>query len=105
VYLSIGTELGLIGLALWLGVLGVGVGGAIFDRMTPAELRPWRLALGALFVMWLVIGVSAPLSASYESLIIWLWAAVIVGADRRFYVPAYEPRRAPVRHSSRDRSG
>jgi O-antigen ligase len=101
VYLSIATELGLIGLALWLLVLFVGVGGAVFDRMTPSELRPWQIALGALFVMWLAIGISAPLSASFESFIIWLWAAVIVGADRRFFVPAYQPRRAPIRHLAR----
>ncbi len=82
VYASIATELGLVGLALWLLVLFIGVGGAVISRRVAPELRPWQIALGSIFVLWLVAGITSPLAASFQSLIIWLWAAVIVGAQR-----------------------
>jgi O-antigen ligase len=81
VYLSIATDLGLIGLALWLVILLVGVGKAIFSRRAPPVMRPWRVALGALFVMWLVAGATSPLGTPFQSLIIWIWAAVIVATE------------------------
>jgi O-antigen ligase len=80
VYASIATELGLVGLTLWLVVLCWGVGGAVFDTGADPEVRPWRIALGSIFVLWLVAGLSSPLAASFQSQIIWLWAAVIVGS-------------------------
>ena len=82
VYASIATELGLVGLALWMLVLFIGVGGAVLSRRVAPELRPWQIALGSILVLWLVAAISSPLAASFQSLIIWLWAAVIVGAQR-----------------------
>jgi putative inorganic carbon (HCO3(-)) transporter len=81
VYLSIATDLGLIGLALWLPILLVGVGKAVFSRRAPPAMRPWRVALGALFTMWLVAALTSPISGSFQGLIIWLWAAVIVSSE------------------------
>lgn len=83
VYLSIATDLGLIGLALWLAILLVGIGKAIFSRRAPPSMRPWRIALAALFAEWLVAAVSSPISDSFQVLIIWLWAAIIVSTERR----------------------
>jgi putative inorganic carbon (HCO3(-)) transporter len=82
VYLAIATDLGLVGITLWLLILLCGIGGAIFSRRAPPEMRAWQIALGSLLIMWLVVGVSAPLAASFESLVIYLWAAVIIGAQR-----------------------
>ena len=42
VYYSIATDLGLVGLTLWLLILVWCVGGAIFDRGVPPDVRPWR---------------------------------------------------------------
>jgi putative inorganic carbon (hco3(-)) transporter len=81
VYGSIATELGLVGLALWLWVLFWGVGGAIVSRRVGPEMRPFQVALGAIFLLWLIAGISSPLESSFQSVIIWLWAAVIVGAE------------------------
>jgi hypothetical protein len=47
-------------------------------------MRPWRIALGALFVQWLVAALTSPISDSFQVLIIWLWAAVILGAETRW---------------------
>lgn len=82
VYASIATELGLVGLALWILVLFGGVGGAVLSRRVAPDVRSWQVALGSIFVLWLVAGISSPLAASFQSLIVWLWAAVIVGAQR-----------------------
>ncbi len=78
VYFSIATELGLVGLALWLLILLAGVGGAVLERGPPG-LLPWRLGLGSLFVLWLAAGTASPLAASFQSLVLWLWAAVVIG--------------------------
>jgi O-antigen ligase len=83
VYASIAAELGLIGLALWLAVLFGGVGGAVVSGRAPPDVRPWRIALGSIFVLWLAAGLSSPLGTSFQSTIIWLWAAVVVGAGLR----------------------
>jgi O-antigen ligase len=84
VYLSIAADLGLVGLTLWLVILLVGIGKAIFSRRAPPAMRPWRIALGALFVQWLVAALTSPISDSFQVLIIWLWAAVILGAETRW---------------------
>jgi hypothetical protein len=101
VYLSIAVDLGLIGFALWGCILLVGVGKAIFSRRAPPDVRPLRITLGALFGMWLAAGLTSPLGSSFQSLIIWLWAAVIVGGEwqaSRQPVPA--GRKSPVFHGT-----
>jgi O-antigen ligase len=90
VYGSIATELGLVGLTLWMFILFAGVGGAALSRRAPPELRPWRIALGSLFLLWLSAGISSPLATSFQSLIVWLWAAVIVGAEIPRLAPALQ---------------
>lgn len=79
-YLANAVELGLLGASLWLLVMLVGLGGTVLRRGPPA-IRPWRVALGALFLLWLVVAVASPLLASFQSLVLWLWAAVVVASD------------------------
>lgn len=83
VYLSIATDLGLVGLALWLIILLVGIGKSVFSRRAPPEMRPWRIALGALFLEWLIAALTSPISGSFQVMIIWLWAAIIVSTERQ----------------------
>jgi putative inorganic carbon (hco3(-)) transporter len=78
-YLANAVELGLVGGTLWLAVLLLGIGGAIFKR-GPPELVPWRIGLGALLALWLVVANTSPLRGAYQSLLLWVWAAAIVGA-------------------------
>jgi len=79
-YLANAAELGLVGASLWLLVLLVGLGGTVVGR-GPPPMRAWRVALGALFFLWLVVAVASPLLASFQTLVLWLWAAVIVASE------------------------
>jgi hypothetical protein len=45
--------------------------------------------------MWLVAGFTSPLSGQFQSLIIWLWAAIIVSTERASRVPREPPTFAP----------
>ncbi len=81
VYASIAAELGLVGLALWLTILLVCVGGAAFSRRGPPDLRPWKIALGSLLLLWLIAAISTPLASNFQSLVIWIWAAVVAGGE------------------------
>lgn len=77
-YLSYAVELGLVGLALWLGSLLWGVGGAIFAPST-ASLRPWKLGLLAVTVFFLVVAVFDPQPQPFPELLLWSWAGVALG--------------------------
>jgi O-antigen ligase len=68
------VELGLPGLTLWaLGVL-LGVGGAMVSR-GPPDLGPWRVALLALFLMFIVVANAVP-PTLFSNLSLWLFAGV-----------------------------
>jgi putative inorganic carbon (hco3(-)) transporter len=70
------VELGLIGATLWgLGLL-TGVGGALLAR-GPPELRPWRVGLLAVAIIFAVVANSVPPTA-FMNLSLWLWAGVVV---------------------------
>ncbi len=75
VFLSNAAELGLVGAALWLLALLLGVGGAILVR-GPPDLHPWRIALVAVAVMWLVVANLVPLTQAFPNQFLWLIAGV-----------------------------
>lgn len=79
VFLANLVEIGLVGTVLWLLTLLGGVGGAILTR-GPPEIDAWRVALAALFIVWLVVATASPLTGSFQSLVIWTFAAVIVAS-------------------------
>jgi putative inorganic carbon (HCO3(-)) transporter len=85
-YLANAVELGLVGAGLWLLVMLVGLGGTIIRRGPPA-VRPWRIALGALFFLWLGVAAASPLLASFHGLVLWLWAAVVVAGEEATVQP------------------
>lgn len=76
VFLSIGAQLGLVGIALWILCLLLGVGGSLAIR-GPPELHPWRIGLLAIAVMWLVTANLVPLVQAFPNQILWLWAGVV----------------------------
>jgi len=75
VALSHAAELGLVGAGLWTAAFVAGIGGAIFRR-GPAELDPWRLAMVAIAVNWMVVAGFGPLSYPFPNLLLWLWAGI-----------------------------
>jgi O-antigen ligase len=74
--LSYGVELGVIGLALWLLALFMGVAGGLLTR-GPPSLEPWRAGLLGLFVFFVVVQNSVPPSQVFDNLALWLWAGVV----------------------------
>jgi putative inorganic carbon (HCO3(-)) transporter len=74
--LAYGVELGLVGLAMWIFVVLMGVGGALLTR-GPPTLEPWRAGLLALFILFVVVQNAVPPSQVFDSLALWLWAGVV----------------------------
>lgn len=76
VFLSNLTELGMVGVVLWLLVVGGAVGLAVAVR-GPHHLRLWRLGLGAIFLQWLVVASFAPLSGAFPNMVLWTLAGIV----------------------------
>jgi putative inorganic carbon (hco3(-)) transporter len=77
VFLLFATELGLVGVTLFLTSLGIAVGSALTSR-GPPEMRPWRTGLVAITLFWLVEANFAPLGHVFPDMIVWLWAGVVL---------------------------
>lgn len=75
-FLSNAVELGLIGTLLWMAALALAVGGAIFGRAPPA-LEPWRVALVAYAIMWVVVANFTPLERPFVSILLMTLAGVV----------------------------
>jgi len=80
VFLTYGAELGLIGLALWLVVLFLGMAAALWP---PARGEPhlWQVGFGAYLVFFLVIS-NFVFPQVFPNLAVWLLAGAAVGAAR-----------------------
>jgi O-antigen ligase len=74
------TELGLVGLTLFLGSFVLAIGGTIVRR-GPPELRPWRVGLLAIAIFFLVIVNFAPMGYVFPNMIAWLWAGIVLGGS------------------------
>ena len=82
IFLLFATELGLIGLALFLlSYLGA-MGSALFGP-APSVMRPWRAGLLAIAVFWLVIANFSPFGQTFPTMMPWLWAGVVLGGCRQ----------------------
>jgi O-antigen ligase len=79
VFLALSTELGLIGLTLFVLGMATAVGTAL-RRRGPPELRPWRHALLAIALFWFVVANFAPIGQVYPGMIVWLVAGIVLGA-------------------------
>jgi putative inorganic carbon (hco3(-)) transporter len=74
--LAYGVELGVVGLALWLLTILMGVGGALLTR-GPPSLESWRAGLLALFVFFIIVQNAVPPSQVFDGLVLWLWTGVV----------------------------
>jgi O-antigen ligase len=99
VFLSHASELGLPGAALWLCAFVLAMGAAIVRRAPPA-LQPWRIALVALTVQWVVVASLTPLPWTFPTLVLWTWAGV---ASIRSPQPARRAAVSEATSSSRAR--
>jgi O-antigen ligase len=81
VYLSYGAELGLIGLTLWALAMIWGLGGTLLQ--SPPNMLPWRSALLAMTVFYLIVIAFVPPPSGFPPLILWLFAGVVVGGTPR----------------------
>jgi O-antigen ligase len=102
VFLDLAVELGLIGVGLFVACLACAVGSALLSR-GPPELAPWRAGLIAVAVFWIVVANFAPTGQVYPSLVVWLWAGVVLSGavrepvGRRVAAAAAPPRLAYAR--------
>lgn len=80
VFLTYAAELGLVGLALWVVTLCLGMAAALWP---PARGEPhvWQIALGAYLVFFLVIS-NFVFPQVFPNLALWLLAGATVGAAR-----------------------
>jgi O-antigen ligase len=92
VFLAFGSEVGLVGAALFVLCYLIAIGGALAAR-GPPEMLPWRVALLAVSVFWLVMANFAPLGQVFPTLMPWFLAAVLIGARVPQLAPAYAPHR------------
>jgi putative inorganic carbon (hco3(-)) transporter len=80
--LSNASELGLVGLALWLVIVVLGLGAPAMRR-APPEVEPWRIGLIAVVVAWFVQSNFTPFDYAFDNYVIWLWAGVVVAGLAR----------------------
>lgn len=73
-FLSYGSQLGLIGLTLWVLGAGLAVGGALLTRGPPG-LRMWQVALASYAVFFTFIG-NFVFPQLFPVLMLWLFAAI-----------------------------
>jgi O-antigen ligase len=86
-FLAYGATLGLLGTALWLAGIALGVIGAIRVRRSPS-LEPWRLSVLPVVAFYVVVSSFVP-PLLFPNLVLWLWIGVVWSG--------YYPRRDPTR--------
>lgn len=82
--ISVGAELGLVGLILWVGVIGTTIAAAMFWR-APPELEDWRIALVAMGVQWAVVAMFTPFAYTFSMYFMFTFAGIV--AAPRFLQP------------------
>jgi O-antigen ligase len=75
VALSHAAELGVVGASVWLLGLLLAMGAAIL-RPGPESLEPYRLAMVAIFLNWVIVASFVPLGYAFPNLLLWLWAGI-----------------------------
>lgn len=80
VFISNLAELGLLGTGLWMLALLAGIGAAII-RPGPSSMRVWRVMLGSVALLWLLVAQGSPLSDLCPNLLLWLLAGLVLGTQ------------------------
>ena len=89
VFLSHAAELGLPGAALYLCAWTGAVLSPILSRGGRSH-PPWRRALVAIAVVWLVVASFGPLSYAFANTVLWLFAGIAAATARETRVSAIE---------------
>ncbi len=84
VLISVAAELGLVGVILWMGIVGSTIFAAMFWR-PPPELEDWRIALVAMGVQWGVVAMLTPFSYTFSMFFMFTFAGIV--AAPRFVQP------------------
>jgi O-antigen ligase len=81
VFLLLASELGLIGLTLFVVSFGTAMGTALRARGAPDQ-EAWRVGLVAIALFWVVNANFAPLGYVFAGSMSWLWAGVALAGTR-----------------------
>jgi putative inorganic carbon (HCO3(-)) transporter len=73
--LNYGATLGILGTAMWLAGIAMGIIGAFRVRGSPS-LEPWRLALLPVAVFYLIVSSFVP-PLLFPNLVLWFWIGVV----------------------------
>jgi O-antigen ligase len=76
--LSYAATIGLLGTALWLAGIVLGIRGAVLARGSPG-LEPWRLALLPIVVFYFIVSTFIP-PLLFPNLVLWFWIGVVWSA-------------------------
>jgi O-antigen ligase len=78
-YLQYAVTLGLVGLGIWLLAVG-GAFASAFSAPVAPDVARWQVALKALLLSWVIIGLSAPAYYIFTTLLLWTWCGIVYGA-------------------------
>jgi putative inorganic carbon (HCO3(-)) transporter len=78
-FLRLLTETGLIGVSLFVACLLAAIGGTLLLR-GPPEARPWKIALLAATLFWVLVANLAPIGQVFPSTVLWLLAGAVTAA-------------------------
>ncbi len=92
--LSNAAELGLVGLALWIGILIWGIVAPAIRRGSP-QIEPYRLGLIAIATAWFVQANFTPFDYAFDNYVVWVFGGIIAGAAAVRRPPEREPAQAP----------
>jgi O-antigen ligase len=80
VFLLLATELGLVGLTLFVLSFLAAMGSAL--RARPPDQQAWRVGLVAIALFWVINANFAPLGHIFAGSIAWLWAGVALASSQ-----------------------
>jgi putative inorganic carbon (hco3(-)) transporter len=92
-YLSNGTELGLVGLTLWLVAMFMGAAAALSAPVRSPDIRTWKAVFLAYGIFYFVVSSFVP-TQYFPNLVYWLLAGVCCAG---WITPAARARPAPER--------
>lgn len=81
-FLSHAAEIGLIGLSLWLAGL-VTIVVMVLRARPPPEMRLMQIGFTAYAIQWVIVANFVLINYPFANLLLFLWAGVVLSADRR----------------------
>ncbi len=81
VFLGNMVALGIVGSALWMVGLFLGVGAPLCRRGPPGERQLWWTALLGVAVCWFAVGNFTPQEYAFANAVLWLLAGIVTAFD------------------------